>query len=239
MGSSNGSPSRLSFFKGLLVGILGALLIAGFAYAGVPRHSAPDRSGHASASVNDTSHHDAAHASAAAKPRAPSVQQQCHQLYLAQGRAERAAAASLSQWEVHVGAMNKLVTGQLTLRQANAFWNRTRVGASRLLDRYDAAVARLSQDDVSCPASHGTASTGVQACRAAIDAQQTELRTARIALATWRHHVRDMEMLRMGQMSGAQATRMWLKNWHRGVRQLDAYRSARKLAAAQYCQPGG
>jgi hypothetical protein len=39
-------------------------------------------------------------------------------------------------------------------------------------------------------------------------------------------HVRDMEMLRDGQLSPAEATRMWLASWQSGMRQLKAYRAA-------------
>ncbi|MGZ4428539.1 MAG: hypothetical protein ACXVEU_09905 [Nocardioidaceae bacterium] len=165
----------------------------------------------------------------------PTARQRCRQLYAAQAQPRRAAAVSLSQWEVHVGAMNKLVTGALTLRQANAFWNSTRVGASHRLARYDAAVARLRRTHASCPRQPDTASAGLMTCQAAVDARKAELRKADIAIETWRHHVRDMEMFRMGKMTPAQATHMWLRNWHRGVTQLNAYRVARKHAAGQHC----
>ncbi|MGZ4503795.1 MAG: hypothetical protein ACXVW3_07870 [Nocardioidaceae bacterium] len=165
----------------------------------------------------------------------PTARQRCRQLYAAQAQPRRAAAVSLSQWEVHVGAMNKLVTGALTLRQANAFWNSTRVGASHRLARYDAAVARLRRTHASCPRQPDTASAGLMTCQAAVDARKAELRKADIAIETWRHHVRDMEMFRMGKMTPAQATHMWLRNWHRGVTQLNAYRAARKHAAGQHC----
>jgi hypothetical protein len=37
----------------------------------------------------------------------------------AQIRPLRTAEASLAQWEIHIGAMNKLVTGAITLEQAS------------------------------------------------------------------------------------------------------------------------
>jgi hypothetical protein len=54
--------------------------------------------------------------------------QRCSQAAVALKHTLHHAAGSVAQWEVHVGAMNKLVTGVISLRQATAFWNQTRVG---------------------------------------------------------------------------------------------------------------
>ena len=45
----------------------------------------------------------------------------CREVFAAQRRPLGTAADSLSQWEVHIGAMNKLVTGAITLPQATQF----------------------------------------------------------------------------------------------------------------------
>lgn len=159
---------------------------------------------------------------------------QCRQRFAAQGRVLRAADATLSQWEVHVGAMNKLVTGAISLQQATAFWNQTRVGAQERLARYDAAVRALEGAANRCsPAA--AAAVDDQRCAAAVEARDLALRKAHRATATWRQHVHHMEMLRQGTLSPAMAQRMWLRSWHRGVRQLEAYRAAAQDARARHC----
>lgn len=57
-------------------------------------------------------------------------------------------------------------------------------------------------------------------------ADEQALRVATTAADTWRMHVRDMEMLREGRLSPAEATRMWLASWQQGMRQLKAYQAA-------------
>jgi hypothetical protein len=70
----------------------------------------------------------------------------------------------------------------------------------------------------------------------AVTAVRHELREAAIAIATWRHHVVDMDMLRMGHLSPARATQMWMRSWQMGVGQLNNYRDARKHALSEHCQ---
>ena len=36
----------------------------------------------------------------------------------------------MRQWEVHIGAMNQLIDGEITLQQATRFWNETRRAAA-------------------------------------------------------------------------------------------------------------
>lgn len=232
------SGSRAQFIKGLLVGILAVGLVWALLYA---VQSPESRTAQPAASpvrvdspvVAGTE----ASAPAAADPTAsaPTAEAQCRELVTAQAPARRAATAALAQWRVHVGAMNKLVAGEITLSQASAFWNSTRKGAKRLLARYDAAVATLANSDASCPAEPSGAAGVHSSCRMAVRADRRELRAADTAIETWRHHVVDMEMLRMGHMSPTQASRMWLRNWRQGVDQLASYHDARQRALSQHC----
>ena len=244
--TADDSSSRAQFIKGLLVGVVAMVLFGGILYVLRPPGAEPTE--RAASQVHDGSTAVAAteapgstqepgptQEAGTTQESGPSVEAQCRQVIAAQAPARRAAAAVLEQWGVHVGAMNKLVAGKISLSQANAFWNRTRVGAKRLLVRYDAAVATLSNTDVSCPAEpHGA--VGVHStCRMAVTAGRHELRAAATAIATWRHHVVDMDMLRMGHMSPVQATRMWLRNWQKGVDQIHRYHVATERALAQQC----
>lgn len=160
----------------------------------------------------------------------PKAVDQCRARFDAQAEPLAAAAASLAQWRVHVGAMNQLVSGSITLRQATAFWDRTRVDAQERLAAYDAAAASL----------HGLArchreDTEIARCRDAVHARSRQLSLADRSLATWREHVQHMEMLRHGHLSPKKATRMWLASWHRGVRQLDTYDAAARDAGRHHC----
>ena len=160
--------------------------------------------------------------------------QSCAARFAAQRRTLRTAEATLAQWKVHVDAMNQLVSGRITLRQATAFWNRTRVGARQRLARYDAAARALDDTPDGCSAGAATTADDSE-CAAAVAARDRALRKAHRSVATWRGHVHDMEMLREGTLSPDMAEQMWMQSWHRGVRQLDAYRSAAQAAQGQRC----
>jgi hypothetical protein len=75
----------------------------------------------------------------------------CREVFVAQTAPLRAAEPALSQWQVHIGAMNQLIAGTITLDQAQRFWDQTRLGALRRLERYDRARARYGQRTVRCP----------------------------------------------------------------------------------------
>jgi len=143
-----------------------------------------------------------------------------------------AAGPALDQWQVHVGAMNKLVVGAITLPQATAFWAQTRMGAKariRAFHRADRVPRRL---DVTCPMNRppGGRSPALRSCVRQVRADSHAVAAARTAVHTWEMHVGDMERLRSGKLSPAAATRMWLSMWQDGVQELHAYRVADRRA---------
>ena len=161
----------------------------------------------------------------------------CRQVYAAQRQPLRAAAAAMAQWQVHIAAMNKLVLGVITLKQANQFWNQTRVGAHTRLREFDTAQARLNRETIRCPHRPLTrpAHNRLTRCEQAVSANFRALRLARKALMTWRMHVHHMEMLRTGMMSPSRATQLWLMNWHQGQDEVARYRGAVRAARAHHC----
>jgi hypothetical protein len=162
----------------------------------------------------------------------------CQEVFKAQNAPLLAAAASLDQWEVHIGAMNKLVTGAITLKQATQFWNQTRVGAATKLKSFAAAREEFRHRSARCPAPRSSEAGVVperRACYRAVAARHQTLRLATVSLATWQLHVHHMEMLRRGEMSAQEATRLWLQNWHDGNDELRAYRAAARAAQGRTC----
>jgi hypothetical protein len=154
----------------------------------------------------------------------------CQDVYATQTRVLRAVTPAISRWEVHIGAMNKLVAGAISLAQATEFWNQTRQGAARSLATYADAQRALDEDPARCPTPGSRVSGELQTCAATVAARRRELATAGVALGTWRTHVRHMEMLRRGEMSPGEATRRWLQSWRRGNAEMQAYRSAARDA---------
>lgn len=160
--------------------------------------------------------------------------QACRTVWQSQSGALTAADRSLAQWRVHVGAMNQLVAGQITLAQAQAFWNRTRVGAAARVAKFEKADGAYADVSRRCPGrrpSSATATRQLRQCLVGVRARHRAIEAGSVAIATWKHHIRAMEMLRSGQLTPQMATQMWLQSWHLGVRQLDAYTRARKDAA--------
>jgi hypothetical protein len=150
-----------------------------------------------------------------------------------------AARPALRQWDVHVDAMNKLVVGEITLQQATQFWNQTRVGAQRNVDRFTKAWTDLRRTGVDCPAPTllGPAPAALRACSRLVEAELGVARAAKTSIDTWDTHVHHMDMLRMGTLSPQKATEMWLTMWQRGVRDLDAYRAAARDPALDLACP--
>ena len=159
--------------------------------------------------------------------------QVCRTVWHSQSDALAAADRSLQQWRVHVGAMNQLVSGQITLAQAQAFWNRTRVGAAARVAKFEKTHGAYADVAGRCPGRSSSASPSrqVRQCLAGVRARHRAIDAGSVAIATWKHHIRAMEMLRSGQLTPQMATQMWLQSWHLGVRQLDAFTKARKHAA--------
>lgn len=143
-----------------------------------------------------------------------------------------AAGPALDQWAIHVGAMNKLVVGEITLQQATAFWNSTRLGAHRGVKDFHDAVEVLRRVGVDCPSPVLLApgARALPACAREVQAEAHALRAAQVSVATWNEHIHHMDMLRLGQMTPEEATRLWLASWQQGVRELDAYEAAAREA---------
>jgi hypothetical protein len=143
-----------------------------------------------------------------------------------------AARPALDQWAVHVGAMNKLVLGEITLQQATDFWESTRLGAHRRVGDFHDAVATLRRHGVDCPSPELLApgARALPSCAREVRADARALRAAQVSIGTWDEHIHHMDMLRLGEMTPAEATRMWLASWQRGQHELDAYEAAARVA---------
>ena len=157
-----------------------------------------------------------------------------------------AAEVSLAQFDKHIDAMNLLVAGKISLSVATTFWDETRVKAAENAAAFRRADQELVASDATCPepdpvlanaAPYGQVVT-LKSCVSAIAARDVALARARTAIATWEHHVHDMEMLRMGHLTPAQATAAWQKNWKTGEKQLRAYEKAAAKAAKIPCMLG-
>jgi len=160
---------------------------------------------------------------------APAPDQRCHDAARILAAPLEAARPAMDQWQVHIGAMNQLVVGAITLQDANAFWNQTRVGAQHRIAAFRSAMKEMRRSGVDCPAPDmlpRTASSSLRSCVNQVDADMRVLAAARTAIATWHMHVADMERLRAGKLSGAKASQMWLAMWHEGQQQVTDYRKA-------------
>lgn len=158
--------------------------------------------------------------------------EQCRSVWTAQSRAVRTASGSLAQWELHVDAMNQLVAGKITLAQATAFWERTRHGALARVARFLAADARLSARRPDCVqlASVRTGPAALRSCMRRVDARDELVALAARSIATWTHHIHDMDRLLAGQITPEQATKMWMRKWQKGQQQIDDFHALKAQA---------
>jgi hypothetical protein len=154
----------------------------------------------------------------------------CAEMYSAEAWSLWWAPPAMSQWEVHIGLMNKLAFGVITVEQAQEFWDRTRTGAAESLAAFADAQRLLEQTAARCPRPVGPMSDELRACAAVVEAGHHELQRAAVALHTWRTQVRHLEMLRHGEMTTEEAMQLWLEGWRERRSQVVAYRSAARLA---------
>jgi hypothetical protein len=174
-------------------------------------------------------------------PEVKSAVADCRSRWQQQSQPLRAAQSSMHQWRVHIKAMNELVAGNISLAQATTFWNNTRKGAMHRIMRFEQAESRYRTTAPACSANAlqqadgTTIPVGARDCMRAAVAGDRVLAAAQTAITTWQHHVHDMEMLRKGNLSAAQATQMWQMNWHIGQRQLAEYTHASTHALYLRC----
>jgi hypothetical protein len=161
---------------------------------------------------------------------------------LRQRAALGAAAVSLAQFQKHIDAMNLWVAGKISYSVATAFWDQTRVAATTNAAAFSKADKELVTGTAKCQVLSGSVAgwapsqtSQVQNCVTGLTDGSRALSLARTAAATWAHHVEDMEMLRMGHITPAQARVMWQKNWKQGQQQLKAYDASFAKAAKSPC----
>ncbi|MGH3423137.1 MAG: hypothetical protein ACRDO8_00330 [Nocardioidaceae bacterium] len=155
----------------------------------------------------------------------------CKVGYAAEQDAVHAAHVTLHQWDVHIGAMNKLVAGEITLAKARSFWAETRDAAAKNAHAFRSADRAYREQADGCaplgPTLSGAAdpsdAAGLTTCAVAMHAGERVLVTARTALTTWEHHIKDMNRLRSGKLSPQKATDDWQKNWKMGNMQMKMY----------------
>jgi hypothetical protein len=240
-----GGDSRSAFLVGALAGALAGALMVAIAWLGAaalgsedspPDHDAAGQAASSSTALPSTE--DPSSAAPVNEDDSTTGLSRCREVFTAQSAPLEAAAVSLDQWEVHIGAMNKLVVGAISLQQATQFWNQTRVGASTNLKSFATAHEQFQQRTARCPVPSRTeagASSELRACYRAIAARHQALRLATVSLDTWRHHVHHMEMLRMGEMTPQEATTLWLQSWRKGNDEVRAYREAARAAKGKTC----
>jgi hypothetical protein len=154
-----------------------------------------------------------------------------------------AADVSLAQFDKHIEAMNLLVAGKISYAVATQFWDETRVGATQNAAAFRAADTTLRASKAQCPRLDPVVANtlpygpvvAVTSCASYVSSGNAAMAKARVAVKTWEHHIEDMEMLRMGHITPAQATAMWTKNWHTGDRQLSSYESTEQKAKKIRC----
>jgi hypothetical protein len=146
----------------------------------------------------------------------------CRAVFAQELQAQLAADTSMAQWQLHIDAMNQLVAGKISLAEATAYWRSTRKGAIHRVHRFRKLDGLLVGSDHACT-DVGTKDSRVTACVQATRAVSRSLDAARTATRTWRHHIREMEMLRRGDISPTRALTRWVAMWQSGQDQVERY----------------
>ena len=153
-----------------------------------------------------------------------------------------AADVSLAQFDKHIDAMNLLVAGKISLAVATQFWEETRVGAAQDAAAFQRAQGGLGENRACAPLPAAVADelphgevVGLSRCITFVSLGSSALGKANTAVQTWMHHIHDMEKLRSGDITPAQASAAWKRDWRTGEKQLSAFQAARKQATSADC----
>jgi hypothetical protein len=169
-----------------------------------------------------------------------SAAQECRSAWAAQEAPLKTAAASLAQWQVHVDAMNQLVAGEITLTEATAFWEQTRIEAAEKVAAFSSADMEYLATDPTCRTPLVADDTvdvdDLSTCEAAVEARDEVLDAARVSIRTWHHHIIDMDLLRAGELSPELALELWQRYWKQGDEELRAYRRELGETAPLSCE---
>jgi len=158
--------------------------------------------------------------------------QDCRFQWTAQVTPLRVAETSVSQWQLHVDAMNQLVAGEITLNQAVAFWNQTRVDAVEKIDAFGVAWSSYRKGDYACRQGQDPA---LDRCQRSVHERETVLQLAFDAVDTWHHHVMDMRSLMSGEITPEDALARWKHFWRQGIGELNRYHDALRQTGTQKC----
>jgi hypothetical protein len=165
------------------------------------------------------------------EPSRASLFHACRAQLAAESGPIRRARQAISQWRVHVTAMNKLVAGAITMRQAMRFWANSQAGAKHHVHGFQSAVHRYHRQT-----RHDACGPPLpRRCQRAQAASAAAVSTAARTISTWQHHIMDMDMLAAGKLSPARANRMWVNKWQRGVFEIVDFRAKSVLAEHQHC----
>ncbi len=138
-----------------------------------------------------------------------------------------AMGGALQQWRVHIDAMTDLVAGRITLQQAQAFWNSTRVEGKRSLAFWKRLDARYRQSGERCDLPKTvTGDSDLAVCQRKQAAATAMIGVARHTLGDWDMHVRQMDALRAGRLDPGRALAMWHEMYQRGKTWLPRYDTA-------------
>jgi Mrp family chromosome partitioning ATPase len=168
--------------------------------------------------------------SGSGRPVVEAALEECRSQWDGQTEPLEAAVSSLAQWQTHIDAMNQLVAKEITLDQANMFWEQTRAGAAEKVERFLEADRAYADANHSCTRPAGIRDAeaervGLTACRHDVGEREETLDAARLTLETWHHHVVDMNLLRDGEITPERALQLWSKFWEQGSAELRDYRS--------------
>ncbi len=165
----------------------------------------------------------------------------CRGLLVRQLQVELAADAAIDQWRRHSKAMNRLLADNMGFAPVTRYWTRTRHGAHRKVREFRMLDQALRPSVGTCtrPVGEGLTSyerSSLRSCRNASGSLTGSLAAARAAIASWSHHIHDMDALLAGRITPHRATKRWLRSWRKGAWQVHSYTRQARQARHSVCR---
>ncbi len=166
-------------------------------------------------------------ASGSASPGAGGTLAACRRMAEQQDVALGAAAVTLDDWQIHLGAMNKFAAGVVTVDELEGFWEQTEVQAAGGIRAFRAAARELDGATGDCPPPGKRMRTAaLRDCAEDVSSRGRALRAARTAADERFGQQQQMRGVRAWETSEAAARAGWLRIRGTSIGELEDYQRA-------------
>jgi len=147
------------------------------------------------------------------------------------------ARDGVAAWHAHVQARTDRLRKEISKRQMEAVWDRTREAGHREQEVFTAALSEYHGTPSCDRLASGSRTARSDACVDRAAAARAAVSAAEAAMGEWREHLQHMEMNADGGMTAGSALQLWIAMWRKAPANITSFEdSAAALSAAPRCE---